>query len=118
MSEACIARKVKRVCGDCGYVQIGRTDRDGNSCELCGGYTGVEGFIDSRREVKGMYKEEIRTRETLQSAMDALDRLGKEYSIKKKVTTRKIEGSCLPGTKGEYKENIWTIEELEVRADE
>lgn len=59
-----------------------------------------------------MFKEEVRTRESLNSAMDALDRLGKRYTITKKTTNREC-GWSMDGTPSiqTYTESSWIIEE-------
>lgn len=54
-----------------------------------------------------MFREEIRTREHLETAMDALDRLGKPYNIFKKNSLKK---SPLNGK--EYVEPLWIVEEV------
>lgn len=59
-----------------------------------------------------MFKGEVRTRESLNSAMDALDRLGKRYTITKK-TTKSECGWSMDGTPSmeTYTESSWIIEE-------
>lgn len=60
-----------------------------------------------------MYKEEVRTREWLNSAMDALDRLGKKYKVEKVITVKKLDEVTAAFTgKTERTEESWVIEEM------
>lgn len=55
-----------------------------------------------------MYKENICSRERLNSVLDALDCLGREYTVTKKVNKITPVSPGLPG----YTDHVWTIEEV------
>lgn len=62
-----------------------------------------------------MYKETVFSREDLHSAMDALDRLGKEYTIKKikavEVNYEEV-GFSMSKVKNPERFDRWVIEEV------
>lgn len=48
----CEGRKMIRECVECQHKQIGYSDRDGDACEECRGYTDPKGWGMSNEEVK------------------------------------------------------------------
>lgn len=60
-----------------------------------------------------MYEEELYDRELLNSAMDALDRLGKEYDVCKRWKTETNDQATAAFTgKKERKVRYWVIKEI------
>lgn len=62
-----------------------------------------------------MYKETVFSREDLHSAMDALDRLGKEYTIKRINAVEEEDGKLsllMSKVKNPERFDRWVIEEI------
>lgn len=82
-----------------------------------GGCRSLSNAVYIREYIKGvmmMFKEKVYDRDSINSAMDALDRLGKEYEVRKiqrieKITTKNI--FTKEPIEEERENKYWVIEE-------